>query len=786
MTEHLRYRLSLIAGLAALSGLVAATVASLTLVVDLPLFVVFVALISAAMLYSVHIGEGEVSLMPMAIAATCLVLLPVATGWAILLSVLFQAAVRYWRGLRRPELREPRGRDLVEATAVNFAMHFAGILSGAWVYTAVGGTWGPVQISVGTGLQLILGGLTYLLVNYALAAGYLAMRGPETFNRYKHALARLFLYEGAPMFLAPLTAAIALQMSFGYLVLYVVGLVASSIISHKLAIARQRLQRRVTELASLQAVGQALSVSLDVETIMLAVYEQVSKLMPAPSFYLALYDRALDEVSFPVIIDGGVRRQAQSRRPRRGLTEYVIESGKPLLLSENVSDRLAELGVERIGQVAQCWLGIPIVAGDEVLGMMALQSYDEARVYDASHVEILRTIAAQAAAAIQNARLYARTDEALARRVQELDSVLRTTQDGVLLIDLAWRVLAVNRALADLVGIAQQDVARHPIDALRPGGEPLILLIHYTSEMLKADCAQLMSGTAEAIEAVIVFGRGSQAATSHISRTLTPVRDSDGAVTGWLIVFRDLTEEYELARLREDMIDMLVHDLRSPLSMVMASIGMLQEEPAQHDEAQVARLLGIAQRSSDRILTLIDQLLELSQLERGQLPMVLEPTAIDGVLEEIVSRYLPAAMAHELRLSSTVADRLPLVLVDRRLILRVLSNLVDNALKFTADGGHVTIWAGLDEAAPASRLRVVVRDTGPGIPTEAWSQLFEKFQQVPNIRGRRRGTGLGLPFCRLVVEAHGGQIWVDSEVGEGSQFLFTLPIAGSEAAGSQT
>lgn len=779
MTDLLRYRLSLAAGLAALGGLVVATVVSLPLSLELPAFLIFVVLIVSSMLYSVHIGGGDVSLMPMAIGATYLVLSTVVTGWAIALSVLCQAVIRYWRGKRRPELLEPQGRDLAEATAMNLAMHFTGMLFGAWVFESLGGVVPLTSLSSDVVPALLLAGLVYLSVNYGLAAGYLAMRGPEVFRSYRQVFARLLLFEGAPMCLAPLTAVVATQLGTVYLILFALALITSSMISHNLAIARRRLQRRVTELASLQAVGQTLSASLDVEMIVMAIYDEVSKLMPTPSFYLSLYDAQLDEVTFPVVIDGGVRRQTEARRARHGLTEYVLDTGEPLLIGDHVSERVTALGLEHIGREAKSWLGIPIVAGDEVLGMMALQSYEEKHLYDASHVEILQTIAAQAAVAIQNARLYEHTDEALTRRVQELDSVLRTTRDGVLLIDLDWRVLAVNRALANLVGIAQREFARHPIDALRPGGEPLITLVHYTPEDLRRDCARLMTGVVDEIQDVIVFGREVQTSGLHVARTLTPVRDNRGEVTGWLLVFRDLTEELELARLREDMIDMLVHDLRSPLSLVMASLGMLQEATEHQDEEQVDRLLSIAQRSSDRILTLIDQLLDISQLERGQLPVNLESTSVDGLLREVSSRYLPVAAANRIALYSRAEDGLPLVFVDRGLVLRVLSNLVDNALKFTPDGGQVTIWTALDQEDPMGKVVVAVQDTGPGIPVESWPQLFEKFQQVPNIRGRRRGTGLGLPFCRLVVEAHGGRIWVDSEVGKGSTFLFTLPVDGS-------
>jgi signal transduction histidine kinase len=124
---------------------------------------------------------------------------------------------------------------------------------------------------------------------------------------------------------------------------------------------------------------------------------------------------------------------------------------------------------------------------------------------------------------------------------------------------------------------------------------------------------------------------------------------------------------------------------------------------------------------------------------------------------------------------------LPNVNVDRALFLRVLSNLVDNALKFTPDGGRVQLWARCDPEVAPDMLLVGVRDTGPGIPPEYLDRVFEKFQQLPSTRGRRRGTGLGLSFCKLVVEAHGGSIWVESNVGEGSTFLMTLPLIEHEA-----
>ncbi len=266
----------------------------------------------------------------------------------------------------------------------------------------------------------------------------------------------------------------------------------------------------------------------------------------------------------------------------------------------------------------------------------------------------------------------------------------------------------------------------------------------------------------------------------HISRTLTPVHESEGTVTGWLLIFRDLTEQVELDKLRVDLTGMLVHDLRSPMSLVQASLSLLQETGADGDQEQ--RLLGIAQRGSERVLGLIDELLDIGQLELGQLPMSLESIPVRDLMNEIVARYLPVATSDHIDLRVRIEPNLPDLCADRSLVLRVLSNLVDNALKFTPDGGVVTLAAAVAARAPEPRLLLSVRDTGPGIPQEALPRLFEKFQQISSVQGRRRGTGLGLPFCKLVVEAHGGRIWVDTVVGEGSTFSLLLPLAGSDGA----
>ena len=773
MIDRARFTYAVFAGILAVAVLAVITAMSSSAPSDLSMVLFLAAMILFSTAYSVQLGGAVVSLMPMTVAAAYLTMGRDPALWTVFLGLLGQAGLRHLRGYWRPEMREPQGRALIERTAINVGMHCFGLLAGAAVIEALGVGVPLLSLNGRVAVRLLLGEFVYLGVNYLLGAFYVAGHGSAALRDYLQSLPRLSLYEGLPILFAPLFSLIYAELGFGCVVLFALALATASLISHGLSQAQQRLQRRVAELASLQAVGQTLSASLDVETVVTAIYEQVGNLMPVSSFYIALYDPSLDEVAFPVVIEDGQRQlQVMARRGRNGLTEHIIRTGQSLLLADNVEERVAALGLNHIGRPARCWLGVPIKAGDEVLGVLVVQSYDHSRLYDQSHLVIFQMIAAQAAVALQNARLYERTDEALARRVQELDSVLRTTEDGVLLMDLDFRVLAVNRALVDLVGIAQKDLGRHPIDSPRPAGESLISLVHYTLEGLVSDTERLLTGAVDQIQDGVVFAPSGP----HAERTLVPVRGNAGTIVGWLLVFRDLTEELELQHLREDMIDMLVHDLRSPLSLVMASLSMLGDVTEQRDADQTARLIGISQRSSERMLTLIDELLDISQLERGQLPLNVELTSVGALSREIAKRYLAAASANNIALRTEAENNLPVVFVDRSLMGRVLSNLVDNALKFTQDGGEVTMRAESGGEARPDQITVSVVDTGPGIPLEWRGQLFEKFQQVPNIPGRRRGTGLGLPFCALVVEAHGGRIWVESEVGKGSSFYFSLPI----------
>jgi signal transduction histidine kinase len=223
----------------------------------------------------------------------------------------------------------------------------------------------------------------------------------------------------------------------------------------------------------------------------------------------------------------------------------------------------------------------------------------------------------------------------------------------------------------------------------------------------------------------------------------------------------------ELLRLREELADTIVHDLRNPLGVLSASLELLKHPLAGQDDANYrASVVDMMERSVRRMRRLVDTLLDMARLEEGRMALYVEPLDLSPVLMAIVAEERPLAETDGVALSGRLPAELPVVLADRDVLQRVLINLVDNALKFTPSNGRV--W--LEARPEAEGVQVAVVDT----------RIFEKFTQVQGRKGLRRGLGLGLAFCRMAVEAHGGRIWVeDGPEGIGSRFAFTLPLAGT-------
>ncbi|MBN1562628.1 MAG: cyclic nucleotide-binding domain-containing protein [Anaerolineae bacterium] len=229
----------------------------------------------------------------------------------------------------------------------------------------------------------------------------------------------------------------------------------------------------------------------------------------------------------------------------------------------------------------------------------------------------------------------------------------------------------------------------------------------------------------------------------------------------------------EIQRLQQETSDLIVHDLRNPLGVIYGSINMLElvlPEDTYHENRE---LLDLALSACERMQRLVDSLLDVAKFTTGEMPMVLTDVELAPILAENAHRQSVVASNRGVVLEVVVPDDLPRVPVDAEKLDRVLTNLLDNALKYAPDNSQITIAADLD----TDHVIVSITDQGPGIPADQRQRIFDRFAQVDDEKPRRRGFGLGLTFCKLTVEAHGGTIWVEpGPEGIGSCFSFTLPL----------
>jgi len=258
---------------------------------------------------------------------------------------------------------------------------------------------------------------------------------------------------------------------------------------------------------------------------------------------------------------------------------------------------------------------------------------------------------------------------------------------------------------------------------------------------------------------------------------VTPVRDASGNVLASRSIVVDITErkraEEELERLRSEFLGMVTHELKTPLTAIKGSAATALGSRRPYSPQENRELFQIIDEQADRLRDLVDSLLDMTRIEAGSLSISPEPTDLRAVLEEARTTFVRSGGSQEVQLE--LADGLPVVVADRHRTVQVLTNLLNNAARFSPPTVPIAIVVEYDPL----HVTVHVRDRGQGIPREKLPRLFKKFSQVHDDTGQKlSGTGLGLAICKGIVEAHGGRIWADSAgEGQGSTFSFTLPVA---------
>ncbi len=447
--------------------------------------------------------------------------------------------------------------------------------------------------------------------------------------------------------------------------------------------------------------------------------------------------------------------------------------------------------VKREGK-ATYW-GLDLVVGNDRLGGLAF-FFNEGNSYDEDDMPIALAFAAQAAQAIHNARQYTTTDRALEQQVKQvtetrdrLQVILDTMREGIVLIDLEGKVALANPRV-DLVGLQSSDLTNGTIDTLLEKPElELAERMGFESDQKVRNLLKTLNSPegwtgGEPVSYKLTNGNDER----YIERNIIQVQGAGDEVLGLMLVFSDETEARELMQMRADLSNMIVHDLRSPLTAVTTGLKLMRDIVPQDNVIRptVVSITETSQRAIRKMLVRVDSLLDISRLDSGFLSLETEPTDMATLADGVCVELSPVAQELEVTLTTDIGDETPALDTDSDKIERVLQNLVDNALKFCPAGGNVTIRAHAPELQTVGErfVRIDVADSGPGVPDEYKTQLFDRYVQVKGRRGTRRGSGLGLTFCRMVVEAHGGKIWIEDNPGGGSVFAFTLPVAEASEA----
>lgn len=329
-------------------------------------------------------------------------------------------------------------------------------------------------------------------------------------------------------------------------------------------------------------------------------------------------------------------------------------------------------------------------------------------------------------------------------------TVFDSMTEGLLLLDRDGRIELANRALFELFAISGDPRGKTLIETLRA---------HELADLVRN------LGIHGRVSSEIKFSDDRWFAVNAAA-----IRDENGKRERSILVFHELTRLKKLERTREEFVANVSHELRTPLSLIKGYVETLLGG-AKDDPAVATKFLQTIERHSERLSLLIEDLLTISELESGRSILNLQTIGLRQAVEKVFEDFSARAAAKNVSLVNEMPELE--AEADARRIQQVISNLVDNAIKYSGDGGRVVVGG---RAVGEGKIEVRVEDCGPGIPRESLERVFERFYRLDKARSREQGgTGLGLSIVKHIVQSHGGRVWAESEPGKGAIFFFTVP-----------
>jgi PAS domain S-box-containing protein len=522
------------------------------------------------------------------------------------------------------------------------------------------------------------------------------------------------------------------------------------------------LKQRVLQMAALSEISKELFLTLNQEQVYKLLLDRAYDAVRAQSGAILLHEA----VAEPQLI---ARRNATQLTTSTLLTldsyHEAMAQRRPVVQGQTPTNGAT------FTQGMRTRMLVPIQRDKDLVAMMVLETR-RANGFSEDDFSFARQLAAQAGIVIENARMFDWFQESRNR----LQVILDSMTEAVIVFGTDGKIALANPTVAMLLGLTPNLLIGETVDRLlhRPDLN-IAKKLGFTPDALRVlfrDSLTLTSGARHTYDIHL------NDETAYVDRTITPIIGYSGRTEGFVLVFSDVTEAHHATQTREDLTRMIVHDLRSPLAALNASMKLLSEIGGK-DSGDIVpiiqRTADTSQRALRKMLHMVNSLLDIAKMENGNLVLDRDFHHLRPMAEAVRSEMMPLADELDIQIVVDVTQDLPALKIEGDKIERVMLNLLDNALKYSPVGSTITV-RGRQTDGDAVRIEVI--DNGPGISDDQKDAVFERFRQVDSgQRGRRTGTGLGLSFCRMAVRAHGGHIWVEDNPDGGSIFVFTLPAA---------
>ncbi len=515
-------------------------------------------------------------------------------------------------------------------------------------------------------------------------------------------------------------------------------------------------QRRARIMAALAETASAINATLDPGEVLQRIATQAQKALDVEAVTLGLVDAEHRDIVFRASVGGSGPRLIGSRlKVGQGILGWVVQHGQATIVPKAHEDpRFDPETDRRTGFYTRSIACAPITKDGEVLGALEAINPKGHNTFNNETLTVLEGICNLAGTAITHAQLFSRL-QAAHKRYHDLfeDSI-----SPIVITDMTGHILEANRQALEVSEYTPETLTTLSIQQLHD------VDARYSNRDLQVFRESQRIVT---YESIMHTRNGAEIPIQVLARRVTV---EGQPYIQWIL--RDISERKNIDQLRNDLISMIYHDLRSPLANIISSLDVLRSMLPEEDEA-IESVLQIATRSTERIQRLTNSLLDVHRLEAGKAVISQEVAGVSALAQDAVESIRLMAEAKNQTVEVNLPKDLPALFVDTDMIRRVLINLMENAVKYTPNNGHICLEA---RPLPPDQVEISVVDTGPGIPEKEQELIFHKFTRLGN-RQNAKGLGLGLTFCRLAVQAHGGHIWVKSTEGVGSRFSLTLPTA---------